>query len=405
MFPLATKYLTFANLTHAKMKNVLIFNQSSELYGSDKALLELLENYPEDYLPIVVLANEGPLKDILLSKGIRVIKAPVMKLTRSGMTPWGIVKLMGEFIKGFRIIRRETKTLDINFVHSNSIAVFMGAFYAFFMRKKHLWHVHEIVEHPKIVAKSYPKIVSWFSDAVAFNSKAAFNAFQKEVSSIGKKSLVVYNGQTRLVPQMDGRNREQFRKLKFGCDENDCVIGLIGRISRWKGQMLLLESFKNLLATRSDIFLVFVGSTPSGQEYFLDCLVQKVGEYGISDRVRILSFDPNIWLYYDAVDIVAVPSTDPEPFGLVATEAMLSKRPVVGSGFGGLAEVIENDVTGFWFEPGNVGDLSDKLRKLIENPELRTKMGVAGLQRVEKHFSTEQYIAGIAKAYAMVVEP
>ena len=50
------------------MKNVLIINQSAELYGADKALLELIENYPKGYNPIVVLHEDGPLKDLLESK-------------------------------------------------------------------------------------------------------------------------------------------------------------------------------------------------------------------------------------------------------------------------------------------------------------------------------------------------
>ena len=50
------------------MKNILIINQSSELYGADKALLELIDNFPTEFTPIVVLENEGPLKEILLQK-------------------------------------------------------------------------------------------------------------------------------------------------------------------------------------------------------------------------------------------------------------------------------------------------------------------------------------------------
>jgi len=63
-------------------KNVLIINQSAELYGADKALLELLQNYPEDYNPIVVLHEEGPLKDLLEKMGIKVIKSSVIKVKR-----------------------------------------------------------------------------------------------------------------------------------------------------------------------------------------------------------------------------------------------------------------------------------------------------------------------------------
>ena len=54
------------------MKNVLIINQSAELYGADKAILELINNFPENYTPIVVLHEEGPLKSLLEKKRIQM---------------------------------------------------------------------------------------------------------------------------------------------------------------------------------------------------------------------------------------------------------------------------------------------------------------------------------------------
>lgn len=383
-------------------KNVLIFNQSSELYGSDKALLELLENYPEGYHPVVVLENEGPLKDILLARGIQVIKAPVMKLTRKRMSPIGMVGLIADMISGLFTLWRATRKLDIRLVHSNSIAVLMGGFYALIFRKKHVWHVHEIVEHPKVVANLYPKWVNFFSHYIVFNSGAAMKRFLEVVPSIKRKSAVVYNGQTRTEKALTADERMLFRQQKFNCSDTNIVIGLVGRISRWKGQLLLLDAFKRLIEKYPDTRLVYLGSPPPGQEYFVENLQAKITEYHLSELVTLIGFDRNIWPYYDAMDIVAVPSTDPEPFGLVATEAMLSSKPVVGSGFGGLAEVIVHNQTGLLVTPNSVDDLTASLELLIADADLRHQMGMAGHDRVAKVFSTKQYVNGIAQAYAAV---
>ncbi len=383
-------------------KNVLIFNQSSELYGSDKALLELLENYPDGYHPVVVLENEGPLKDILLARGIQVIKAPVMKLTRKRMSPIGMVGLIADMISGLFTLWRATRKLDIRLVHSNSIAVLMGGFYALIFRKKHVWHVHEIIEHPKVVANFYPKWVNFFSHYIVFNSGAAMNRFLEVVPSIKRKSAVVYNGQTRTEKALTADERMLFRQQKFNCSDTNIVIGLVGRISRWKGQLLLLDAFKRLIEKYPDTRLVYLGSPPPGQEYFVENLQAKITEYHLSELVTLIGFDRNIWPYYDAMDIVAVPSTDPEPFGLVATEAMLSSKPVVGSGFGGLAEVIVHNQTGLLFTPNSVDDLTASLELLIADADLRHQMGMAGHDRVAKVFSTKQYVNGIAQAYAAV---
>jgi glycosyltransferase involved in cell wall biosynthesis len=380
-------------------KNVLIFNQSSELYGSDKALLELLENFPMDYNPIVVLEHEGPLKEILLSKGIQVIKAPVMKLTRKRMSLTGMLGLGADMISGLIRLRRATRKMDITLVHSNSIAVFMGGFYAFFFRKKHLWHVHEIVEHPKVVANAYPRFVSMLADRIVFNSRATYDNFFRRIPSVEKKSTIVHNGVRRGIPATSPDQIAKIRGEKFKSVEGDIVIGLIGRISRLKGQLLLLESFSELCKKHANVRLVYIGSTPPGQNHFGENLSKRIEELNLTDKVSVLDFKSNLWPYYDAMDIVVVPSTEPESFGLVAAEAMLSLRPVIGSGFGGLTEVIEDGKTGFLFAPGNASDLTTKLEMLISNPALREQFGREGKARTTQLFSPEKYHKGMADAY------
>ncbi len=181
------------------MKNILIVNQSSELYGADKALLELIDNFPEEFTPIVVLENEGPLKEILIKKGVKIIKCPVIKLNRSLLSFYGLYRITVDTFKGFYIIRKQTKSIKIDAVHSNAISVLIGAIYSFIYNKPHLWHVHEIVENPKIIANLYPRLVCLFSDKIVFNSKASFNQFLKIYPKIEKKSEVIYNGQSRIT--------------------------------------------------------------------------------------------------------------------------------------------------------------------------------------------------------------
>ncbi|WP_264520039.1 glycosyltransferase family 4 protein [Flavobacterium sp. N1994] len=381
-------------------KNVLIINQSAELYGADKALLELLQNYPEDYNPIVVLHEEGPLKKILEELGIQVIKSSVIKVKRGVLNPSFFIALPFDIIRSILHIKKELKGQKVAFVHSNAISVFIGAFYSFFLRKKHLWHVHEIIVHPEKLAKWYPKIVSFFSDKIVFNSKATAEQFKKNCTNIEKKSVIVYNGQNRNQSFSTYEETEQIRLNEFKLRNNSIVaIGLVGRISRLKGQQVLLKSFKKLCSKYPNIHLVYIGSTPPGQDYYLDKLKAKIEEYGLFEYTTILDFKQNIWPYYDALDIVVVPSTEPESFGLVATESMLSKRPVVASKLGGLQEIILHGETGYLFESGNSADLCDQLEKLIENPSLCKTLGEKGQERVKICFSTKNYVGGIKSVY------
>lgn len=386
------------------MKNILIINQSAELYGSDKAILELILNFPADYNPIVVIQENGPFKDLLKEKGIQVIDSPVIKVKRGILTPFFFLKLPFQIFKSFRTIKKQLNGKKIDIVHSNSTSVFIGAFYSFFFRKKHIWHVHEIIEKPKKLVAIYPLIVCFFSNRVIFNSKATAKHFIDKYPKIQKKSVLVYNGQTRNVAFLSENERKEYRIKHFQSDDSNIIIGLIGRISVIKGQILLLEAFSKLNATYSNLKLVLIGSPAPGKEIIIENIWDFIHEKGLLKNVAIIEFQENIWHFYDALDIVTVPSTEKESFGLVATEAMLSFKPVVAANHGGLAEIVVHGNTGLLFEPNNAIALEECLSKLIESKSDCNRYGKNGNKRVKEIFSTEKYVARILGIYISLLK-
>lgn len=383
------------------MKNVLIINQSAELYGSDKALLELLQNYPKDqYNPIVVLHEQGPLTLKLKELDIQIIETSVIKVKRGILNAKFLLGLPFEVVGSFIKIRKGLKGKKIHVIHSNATSVFIGAFYAFFFRIPHIWHVHEIIEKPKRISLIYPHIINFFSKKVIFNSNATATHFTRILPKIERKSSIIHNGQSRNEEFTGSEQIQAIRKNQFHCKDNAVVIGLIGRISRLKGQKLLLAAYDALLKKGFDnIHLVFIGSAPKGQEFYTENLISKIKTLQIEDKTTILPFTEEIWPIYDSIDIVVVPSTEPESFGLVATEGMLSKKPVIGSNHGGLKEIIVHNETGFLFENKNQKELENYLEELIVSSEKRTRMGKSGLERVTHVFSSEKYISEICNLY------
>ena len=158
---------------------------------------------------------------------------------------------------------------------------------------------------------------------------------------------------------------------------------------------MLLDAFKEIIKEHKNIKLVFIGSPPPGQEIFLDNLISKINKYLLQENVIHISFYDEIYKLWNAVDIAIVPSTEPEPFGLVAVEAMMAKKPVIGSNHGGLKEIIVNGETGFLVEPKDINALKSAVEQLIKNPSLRKSMGEKGYLRAIVEFSEEKYVAEI----------
>lgn len=376
------------------MKNILVIHQSAELYGSDKTLLLLLTALDKTkFSSVVVLPFEGPLKAELEKEGIKVVVAPVLKLYRKIFTP----KNMLQF---FREIKISIKELDIlhkehrfDLVYSNTLAVLLGMIYARKRKIKHIWHVHEIIVHPKPIAAIFPRLLKNFSDVVVCNSEATKNNLTTRIPSLENKCVVVHNG---LAPTDSKINNEvKLKRTDLGFTESDIIITLIGRISRLKGHKWLLNTYIKYFS-KSPLKILFVGSPVPGQEYYLGDVEQFIADNGITDKVKIIPFTRDLESIWAFTDIAIVPSTEAESFGLVALEAMLAKKPVIASDAGGLKEIVVNDATGILVEASNEKKLADAILQLMENEEMRVQFGEKGYERAIVEFSLNKYIQGMS---------
>ena len=370
------------------MINILFVHQSADLYGSDKTLLLLLKNLDKSkFFPIVILPNEGILKKELEKENILVIITPVLKLYRKIFTLKNIFKFNSDKSKSIKILNQLHKQYRFDIVYSNTLAVLLGMFFAKKNKIKHLWHVHEIIVHPKSIASIFPKLLNKYADIIVCNSKATMKNIVDRKRQLKNKTIVIYNGievnKTELIFAS---------KSEFEYQTNDIVLTLVGRISRLKGHKWLLKTFLNNFKECKNLKILFIGSPVESQEYYLEEIEQIISENELNSKVKIIPFTKDLSQIWNITDIAIMPSTEAESFGLVAVEAMLARKPVIASNHGGLTEIIINNETGFLIEPNNVEALSEALSKLIDNPELRKSFGENGYQKVIKEFSVGQYV-------------
>jgi glycosyltransferase involved in cell wall biosynthesis len=161
-------------------------------------------------------------------------------------------------------------------------------------------------------------------------------------------------------------------------------ILMVGRINSWKGQDLLLEALTLLEPNlRTRIHVKILGDVYGNSEMLIE--LQALVSLQLSDAmITFEGFKSDTQPYYQWADAVIVPSKKPEPFGLVAIEAMSAARDVVVADHGGLSEIVEHQVSGIKVEPNNALALAHALEELLFG---KTSYGEAARERFLSHFS------------------
>jgi glycosyltransferase involved in cell wall biosynthesis len=388
------------------MKSILFIHQSAELYGSDKTILMFISNLDKTkYLPIVILPFEGPLKVEFEKNNIKVIISPVLKLYRKMFTPSNLIKFFKEYREGIKALDKLHKEYNFRLVYSHTLAALIGISFAKKNKIKHLWHVQEIIARPKIFNLSFKKILGIKSNhKIIYDSKETMNFWIKGNQTLTNKSDFIWNGLDVNEKSITSNEAiENLRKEFFEVKNDSMVIGLIGRINSWKGQQLLLKSFSIIADKHPEAKLVFIGSAPPNQEFFETDLINKIKFFNLEDKVKIIPFQNNIWQFWDSIDIAVVPSTEPEPFGMVAIEAMMAKKPVIAANHGGLTEIVIQNKTGILFEPNNEKALASALIDLLNSSEKRKSFGDEGYIRANTHFSLKNHVDKFEKTFEELI--
>ncbi len=385
---------------------VLMIHQSADMYGSDKVLLLIVREFlaSGSFLPIVLLPTSGPLKTCLDAMGVETHVGEVGKIQRADLSFSGLLALPKRLIKARQDLKKAAAGRPIAVLHSNTLAVLGGAWCSKTLGWPHVWHVHEILRSPRLISRLLPWLASRRADAVVCNSTQTQAWIVSHQPAMLERTHVVFNGLPPMpdLPSIEGRC--EFRE-RIGATPDDIVISLVGRISRIKGQDVLIEA-AHLLKCRGVIEgmkLVIMGSEAPRQETLLASLKQRVEQLGLSPYVRFLPFDANVVPVWSGSDIAVMPSVEPESFGMVAIEAMAAGLPVIASDDGGLRDVVVNEETGILIPVSSSQALADGIERLAQDPGLRHRWGQAGKARQLSVFSASHQAREIMAVYRLAM--
>ncbi len=179
---------------------------------------------------------------------------------------------------------------------------------------------------------------------------------------------------------------------KHNVDPKRPIVLAVSRYDIHKNQKAIVQSFKYLkeiLPKKIKPYLIIVGNTaaddPEGDKRYKEILEEIGGDKDIHAWINVENNDECINALMTIADcFVHIPTK--EGFGLVVTEAMWHKTPVIGSKVGGVKMQIVNGETGYVLEPHQIKVVAKKIKSILENPAEKKELGEKAQERVRNNY-------------------
>lgn len=185
---------------------------------------------------------------------------------------------------------------------------------------------------------------------------------------------------------------------KWRVPEDMPVIMLPGRLTRWKGQTVLLDALARM--EHKNLRCLLVGSDQGRVGYRRE-LEDKIKKLNLEGTVQLVDNCTEMEVAYMLTDIAISASTDPEAFGRVVPEAQAMGRIVIGTNHGGATETIQDGVTGFLVPPADPDALAKALDKALSmTHEERETMAKKSIESVRSEFSKALMCSKTLDVYA-----
>jgi glycosyltransferase involved in cell wall biosynthesis len=300
------------------------------------------------------------------------------------------------------IIKEEIKKFDVIHLHG-------------------LWHSLNVLLH--YYAKKYdiPYILhvhGYTPSTFTFQKKKSMEIFNLffgyKIIRDASKIIAISNAEAERYKQIDinknkivivpnGIDVDAYKNLptygnfreKYGVKENHMIL-FLGRIHKMKGVDFLIKSFFELTKEIKDVVLVIIGPD-DGYKIEVEKLIKTLN---LSNKIKVLRYiygSDKLSAYTDA-DVLVYPGIF-EMFGLVPFEAVMCGTPVVVADDCGCGELVRKANCGYLVKHGDINDLKEKMKMVIENPENGKEMVERGKKYIEENLTWDKVIKEVEEVY------
>ena len=185
-------------------------------------------------------------------------------------------------------------------------------------------------------------------------------------------------------------------RSNLGLPAQGPLIGMVGRLQRWKGMHVFIAAIARVHRARPDVRAVIVGAPHETEPRYADELREQVRALGLDGVVTFAGFQGNVPEWMQAMDVF-VHASDREPFGIVVIEAMALGKPVIAGSAGGPAEIIVDGENGLLVPYGDDESLAHAILRYLDDHAFAARVGAAARIRAAV-FDDRTYAANVISA-------
>ena len=387
---------------------VLFIDHTSKIGGGEIALFNIVRYIDRTVVePSVLLFEDGPFAEKLrpvVDLHLLPLAPSVAKASKDGLGISSGMKMSAVWLTLRHIakVARFARTSKADVIHTNSLkADIIGGLAGRLAGIPVIWHIRDRIDSdylPGSVVKVFRVLSRTIPNFVIANSDATLATVQLN----GRRpSAAIGSGVDLSHPAFSAEAVAQPRAPK----QHWPVIGLVGRISPWKGQDIFLRAAAEVLNHHPHTRFQIIGASLFAEREYEENLQGLCKELGIEHAVEFTGFVQDVPERVTRLDILVHASTTGEPFGQVIIEGMAASKPVVATNGGGVPEIVQDGVTGILVPMKDVEAMANAISFLLEHPETAARMGQLGRERVMGKFTIQRTCRLLEDIYRQIVQP
>lgn len=381
----------------------LFLTDGAEMGGAQTVLLELLRRLDRARIrPIVVTLGEGELLESARAIGIEAAAVPraarLASLSRRASGSLDLVASAPHVVRVAWWLGRfaRARSVDVMVTNSTKGGHVHGAVVGRLLGLRVIARVHDIAAPPSFNAVTRAVLGAALRTG-ADRVLAVSDASRRSLAALGvpeRKLRVVYNG---VAPRpADPARRSRVRSV-LGVPADAILLASVGRLTRWKGQHVLIAALPSLMRRHASLRAIVVGGSVFDTPAYRAELEDAIREHGLGDRVRMLGHRDDVPDLLAASDVLVHTSVEPDPLPTVILEAIAAGVFVVAADAGGVPEIVADPRVGALYPPGDVAALAETLDRVVTE---RRVPDPAVTRSILERFSMPAYVAALSEEIA-----